>query len=244
MLPRPYIAALLLLLGLPCAHAAIGTPVALTSKAFSGTSGVSQSVTLTTGDLFVLTFTFDSTRTVNAVTWNSIAMTQDALLTYGSAKTAVYSLYITTGATANYSITLSAGAQGITNPFRVTGITTTSWTDKENGTDSSSATTSPTSGATATLTQASELAIGVLGNGTSSVGGTWSNSYAELTTTVTGSSGAVDVGYLITAATTAQTAAKTGATSARYGSVVVTYKGAGGGAAKVCTMSLMGAGVC
>lgn len=225
------------------AHAAIGTPVALTSKAFGSTSTVSQSVTLTTGDLFVVAFNFDSSRTLTSCKWNTIAMTQDVLVTYNtSSKLAICSLYITSGATATYDIVVSGAANGIANPMRVTGIATTSWTDKTASVATAS-TASPSSGATTTLAQAAELAIGVMARVGSTVGGSWSNSYTELATVATGANGVVDIGYLTTAATTAQTAAKTGATTSIYGAAGVTYLG-NNSVAKTCTISILGAGVC
>lgn len=235
---------LALLVCSPLTFAAIGTPVALTSKAFGSTTTVSQSVTLSTGDLFVVAFNFDSTRTLTSCKWNTINMTQDVLLTYNtSSKVAICSLYITSGATATYDLVVSGVANGIANPMRVTGITTTAWTDKT-ASVATGTTTSPSSGATATLTQAAELAIGVMARVGSTVAGTWSNSYTELATVATGANGVVDIGYLITAATTAQTAAKTGSTNSIYGAAVVTYLGSGAAPAATCTISLLGAGPC
>lgn len=217
---------LALLLTIPC-WAAIGTPVDLTPITAGGANTQSVSYILSTGELLSCSAGWnDSTKTLSTFTWNGIALSQDiAPQTGGAGKHTLYSLYISSGATANLTITLSGIATIIVKCLRVTGITSTSWTDKTAAT-ATGTTTSPSSGATATLSQADELVIGAFYRVGSTVGGTWSNSFTDINTSASGANGVNNTGYLIVSSTSAVTAAKTGATSATYSAMVVTYKGA------------------
>ena len=124
--------------------------------------------------------------------------------------------------------------------FIASGLDSSSPYDKSASSTGSS--TSPSSGATATLSQADELAFGAVGTegprddtrgsfttGTSYVSG---NETLEFTGTIGGSAASnisCDSAIEIVSATTAQTAAKTGITSRDWAAVVATFKGAASG---------------
>lgn len=208
---------------------AIGTPAALTPVTASGTNVATVSLALTIGDLLIVSAFWNSAATVTSFVWNGIALNLDSpIQTVGTAKHAVYSLYITAGATANLVLTLSGNTTIVVEPLKCTGLMSTSWTDKVANAVTAT-TTSPSSGATATLSQADELAIGAFARTGSSVGGSWSNSFTDLHTSNSGANGVNNTGYKVVAATTAVTAAKTGVTNAAYSAICVTYKGLSSG---------------
>ncbi len=203
---------------------AIGTPTALTAGAFAGANNATISLTLATGDFLIVSYLFNSTRTVSTITWNGIALNQDTS-TGGATRLAISSLYIASGATANLVITLSGTATGAVQPLKVTGMSPGTAFDKTS-THQDLTSTTPTSNATATTTQANELLIGAIDRiGGAAIGGSWSNSFTDLATKADGTTNATNVGYRIVSAAGAYTAAKTGVTSGNYQSTIVTYIG-------------------
>jgi hypothetical protein len=93
--------------------------------------------------------------------------------------------------------------------------------------------TSPSSGATAALSQADEICVGAIGTEgpPTDAAGTWSNSFNAGQRDGTDSAGAasnvtISEGYLVVSGTTAQTAAKTSIASRDWAAAIATYKGA------------------
>ncbi len=212
----------LLLCALQCG-AVDGVPTALTTGTFSAGSTITTSLALTTGDFLVVCAQWGTTRTLTSIVWNSINLSQDVIVgTTG--KSLLASLYIASGTTANLVITISAGANGTSIPMKITGMASATTTDQVKS-QAQVTTTSPSSTATPNTTQATETAIGCLRNDTTTISGSWSNSFTNLSELNSGTTTG-DTGYLVLSSTGAQTAAKTGATSANYSTVIATYKAA------------------
>lgn len=128
--------------------------------------------------------------------------------------------------TATYSGTLS---QGVVSLAYVTGLVTVSPLDKQNGATGSS--TAPSSGSSGTLSQASEICVGVVGryNAATTVTLTSIGSFTALTRKDSGSGAArstVWPAYQIVSATTAQTYSGTLSVSGAWEATIGTFKGA------------------
>lgn len=133
-----------------------------------------------------------------------------------------FQAHLTFNSTSGQSLTMAA--------LRVSGLATSPFDKSSVGTGTG---TSPSSGATAPLAQADEICIGAVGTEgpVEDAAGTWSNSFnAGQRDGTTGGGAASNItvseGYLIVAATTAQTAAKTSITSRDWAAAIATYKGA------------------
>lgn len=130
---------------------------------------------------------------------------------------------------------ISVNGAGASDSFALVGISvrglaTSAFDKSSTGTGSS---TTPSSGATAALSQTDEIAIGAIGTEgpDGDTAGSWSNSFnAGQRVGTTGGSASSNVtiseGYLIVSATTALTAAKTGITSRSWAGAIATYNGA------------------
>lgn len=110
----------------------------------------------------------------------------------------------------------------------ISGLLSSPFDKSSSGTGSG---TSPSSGATATTSQADEILIGAVGTEgpVEDAAGTWSNSFNAGQRDGTTAGGAasnitISEGYLIVSATGAYTAAKTSITSRDWGAAIATYK--------------------
>ena len=115
----------------------------------------------------------------------------------------------------------------------LTGLDSTPFDKSSTGTGSG---TTPSSGATATTSQADEILIGAVGTEgpDGDAAGTWSNSFnngQRLGTTGASAAGNVTIseGYLVVSSAAAYTAAKTGSTSRDWAAAIATYKGQAAG---------------
>lgn len=208
---------------------ALGIPSLVGSFSSKLESNPAVSVTVATDDLLLVAITHDNATFIDGdVTWNGIAMQLDSSAIGTAVATYIYSLKIASGATANVAFVTDAGCCMVIEAYKVTGAAATPFDQQASGTGTSS---SPSSGATATTTQADELVFAAIGtNGPSGdAAGTWSGGLGALTRLGTTGSGATTnwtlaAAYNIVAATGAQTGAKTGITSREWGACVATYK--------------------
>ena len=147
---------------------------------------------------------------------------------------AIFSYYYPSGLASGATITISwtpITLDAMASAHELSGLFTASWTDKTATANAAAAGTTPSSGATATLSQAAEIAIGIVGyyqtgsTGTTLTQAGW--------TAITGASAQVAstyeegvlLAYKVLAATTAVTFAPTLSISATYAQAgVVTYK--------------------
>ncbi len=213
-------------LALICVFASLlqAVPTVTAKGTVIGTNTQTISVTASTGDYLIVVLATGTGRTLTALTWNGIAINQDVSGDNASGdKCWIGSLYIASGATANVSSDASGSNTGIA--IMASTITGMANATVDKFTSATGSSTTPSSGATATLTQADEVAFGavaILVN--AAVDGTWSNSYTNGQEIHSASNLSVNEAYLVTSATTAQTAAKTGMTSRQWAACVATYK--------------------
>jgi hypothetical protein len=192
----------------------------------TGTATLS-SVSIATGaSIIVVVQGLSGSASSCTLTWNGTSLNRDTAATQNSA---VWSLHNVTGATGNVVATDAGGNQISFAVIQVTGLTASPF-DKFAGGSSGSGTT-PTSGATATTTQASELLVGAIATigPVGDAAGTWSNGFnAGQRDGSTGgsaaSNGTISEGYLVVSSTGAYTAAKTGITSRSNSGAIATYK--------------------
>jgi hypothetical protein len=204
-----------------------------TCSTLTATSCTISSVALNTGDTLIVGVSNNQASSPVTATWNGISMTQDAFTSDGGGSLGeayVFRLSNVTGATGNVVITQSVGGNAMAVwASAVSGLATSNALDQTAGAFGNG--TTPSSGATPATTSGNEICFGNIAewNGTSSVGGTWLNSFtdgqaigAQSGTNTT----AVDEGYLILSSTQAVTASKTGATGTDWDAQAVCYKGA------------------
>lgn len=205
-----------------------------------------SSITLATGDFLIYFWAGDNdVSETPVVTWNSITVTQDVYAIQNDVVTAIYSLYIASGATGDVVSDLIDEVEVVAQAatlYKVTGILDPTPLDLSS-TQTGSGTTA-NSGATSTLTQADELIIGAVGveDEIDDLNGSWTTGagYVSGNEQQTGTNGAGDASNIsiysaakIVSATTAQTAEVTGIDNIDWGAIVVTYKQVAGGEADI-----------
>lgn len=215
---------------------AIGTPVSLGSQASTtnvSTTVLTTSAGVTAGDSIIVQFGMDSsTRTLSSVTdsaGNTYNIDQGGSTT--GRRMYIASCHnanaLASGQTITATTDAATSSQRTVSAFTVSGLATSSTLDKVNNNSGTSATW--TSGATGTLSQADELAVGAC----------WHQS-ANAHTPDSGWSEAFDISsglrrhvvqYQVTSATTSLTAGATNSpsSSGSYAAAIATYKGSGGG---------------
>ena len=186
-------------------------------------------IALNQGDtLLVCTGTVGTS--ITGITWNGVALTS----TTGNGNGKIYALTNATAGTGNIVVSTSAASTGIAiSATAVSGLLISSSLDKTHAAGPTTS-TSPSSGATATTTQASEFLYGCVDTNSDVVdtAGTWSNSFTAgqrngTTGGVATTNETVSDGYQIVDATGTYTAAKTGITSAAWDAAIATYKNSG-----------------
>lgn len=158
----------------PMALAAVGTPVSIgQNSSISNSSSISITVPsggVATGNTIIISFAMDpQTGTVTASDTKGNTYNKDTDVSNGTGssgvRTIVFSAPVTTALVSGNTITVSfptAKSKAI-SVYYVSGLVSASPTDQTHtGTADSS---SPSSGAAATTTQANELLIGVIGSG-------------------------------------------------------------------------------
>lgn len=208
-------------------------PIGVTAKGTALNGNVNSNLNLAsvaclTGDLLILTGVCQQTGAT--AKWNNISMSVATFVeisTSGPIYLYIFYLVIASGATATATLSFSGFQAAALSVSTVQGIVTASPLDQVAsaglGTGSS-----PSSGATPTTSQASEIAWGAIGKAGSvtTVGGSWSNSFTDNQSVSAGTSIALNDGYLILSATGAQTAAKTGTNAgSNWGALCATFKG-------------------
>jgi hypothetical protein len=161
------------------------------------------------------------------VTWNGAPLHKDVGTKGSGFYTTLYSLYSASGGTGDIVATHVSGGDLTINAYAVTNLAPSSL-DKTAAAQGMGAT--PSSGATATTTHASEFLWGAIGYATNSkASGTWNDGFTAGTQfTDTGGIGGVDDGYKTVTSSGAYTAAKTGVNKSAWAAVIATYATAGG----------------
>lgn len=222
---------------------AIGTPVErkqITTAGMASTPYViSPATTIQAGTLAVLIFTSGASKSVTAVsddtggnTW-----TIDHVATDTARVISIASCQVATQITSSNNISLSmsnlTSNTSDTWIYEVSGLATSSAFDKSH--DGSGSGTAVSSGATATLANASEIAFGVFR--TSAASATWTKnaSFTNGTTTPTTTTSALE--YEIVSSTSAVTATGTFGTTGSWVGTVVTYQAGAAGPAPSNTVA-------
>lgn len=202
------------------------------SKA-NGSSLTLSSVAIAAGASIVVFVAHDPI-SITSVTWNSIGLTKDVEATNGSnVQGSIWSLHNASSATGNVVVTFSGNIDakvltaiqlsGIKNPLSLDVFTSATGTG-----------TAPSSGATGTLANSAEFAVGAIGFETTSVSiGTWQNSFTDGQniatsggtddTNIRGNDGYFHAGDL-TNSTAGLTASKTGAASLDWAALIAVYQ--------------------
>jgi len=186
-------------------------------------------VSLNAGDTLLVCTASTSGDTISSVTWNGTAMTADAFT--NAPYVSIYSLPITTGGTGNIVVNFSAHSTSgkALSALAVSGLATSTPLDKTSWLVGTS--TTPSSNATATTSQAYEFVYGCMainGPSTDTVG-TWNSPFiGNNRVGTTGSSAGTNViaqdGYQSVSATGAYNAQLTGITSRAWAGAIATYK--------------------
>ena len=183
------------------------------------------SVSLSGGDTLLVCIA--TLGTVTGVTWNTTALNLDASNTAGAARVYIYSLPNVTSGTGNIVVSTSASTTSAITATAISGVSAAPF-DKQSTGNGSSAT--PSSGATATTSQAQEFLYGCAAtNGPrGDLVGVWDNSFSGgqrwgttgglATTNATASDG-----YFYAHATGTYTAGKSSITSRAWGAAIATY---------------------
>jgi len=195
------------------------------SKAGTLTYTLTGVVVGETGSCLVVAIDLDSVGSVDGVTWGGVAMTLIDSATQGY----VYALPNATAGTADLVVDCTSNSS-VYIAFVVTEVTGCKVAPVDKFAHASGTSTTPSSGATAALTQKPELLLGfVMTSGpVEDAAGTWSNSFnvgqRNGTTGGTASlNSTVSEGYLVVASTSAATAAKTAITSRAWEAFIVTF---------------------
>lgn len=204
-----------------------------TGQAKAVSSLTISGVTVATGSSLVVAVMFDNSLTeVNEVSFDGVPFTQ----TPASAPSAlqectVFLLENCSGTTADVIVDFG----GITVVYvaalvvEVSGVVTSGATDQYVGAGGSG--TSPSSGNTATTTQAKELLLGFVGTEGpgSDVAGSWSGSFSDgqyvgTTGGTASQNSTISEGFRVVSSTGAYAAAKTGITSRAWAATIITMK--------------------
>jgi hypothetical protein len=161
------------------------------------------------------------------MTWNGTPLHKDAGTKGSGFYTTLFSLYSAAGGSGDIVITHVSGGDLSVNAYAVTGLAPAAL-DRTAAAQGMGAT--PSSGATATTTHASEFLWGAIGYATNSkASGTWNDGFtAGGEFTDTGGIGGVEDGYKTVSSTGAYTAAKTGVDKSAWAAVIATYATAAG----------------
>ena len=156
------------------------------------------------------------------ITWNGTALHKDAGMKGSGFYTTLYSLYSAKGGTGDVVAIHVSGGDLAINAYAVTHLAPSAL-DKTSTAQGMS--TTPSSGATATTTHASEFLWGAIGYATNSkASGTWNDGFTAGTQfTDTGGIGGVDDGYKTVSSTGAYAAAKAGVKKSAWAAVIATY---------------------
>jgi hypothetical protein len=210
------------------------------SKSATGTSGTSLTITLssatTAGNCIVVCL--GSTEATDNPTISGITLggsagnfaASNTAYSNSNVNAAIWANPNCAGGDTSIVITLTGGSGGSTSvqayAMEFSGLATGSVLDKAPaGQNGSSA--SWTSGSTGTLSQASEVAIGVIFTDNTGTLTTPGSPWTELTQ-LSASGGKLGVGYQVVSATTALTYSGTVSSSSDYGCCVITLKAAAG----------------
>lgn len=165
---------------------------------------------------------------VTDVSWNGTALTADASATSASANVYIYSLTNVTAGTGNIVVSAGTGVKALT-ANAVSGLATSSMLDKQAAAVGTS--TTPSSGITATTTQAAEFLFGCIAtNGPDGdAAGSWGSGFQAgqrlgSTGNPTTSNMTASDGFLEVSQTAAYSAAKSGITSSAWAAAIATYK--------------------
>lgn len=217
-----------------------------TGKSLAGSTLTVASVAIVTGASVLVSITYQNILgVVSGITWNGVALTLVVQRTATNETTEIWALHNATGATGDVVATFdTVGLTCAMAVEQVTGLMTTPGDKTASATGSSA---SPSSGNTATTTQAVEFlygAIGTLGP-SGDAAGTWSNSFTAsqrdgttggvATTNITIATGSRNV-----SATGAYAAAKTGITSREWTAAIATFKANADGAVTLAVASSAG----
>lgn len=186
-----------------------------TNLVANATSCTISSIQMATGDWLIVCANSGGAITLK---WNNISMTRDVFV---ATENGIWSLKITNGATADLVATRSGKGHISLIASSVSGLQYNPAFDKSASASGSG--TSPSSGATATLSSANEIAFGLVWLGSlAPVGGTWNNGFNDGQALL--SNIATSEGYLVVNSTASLTAAKTGTTSDSWGCIIATYR--------------------
>ena len=232
--------------------AAVVTPLGtFTDKSSTNPLTLISSLTLVEGDALIVLVANDPTAydaiSYGRVYWGGTSVPSIAVsINSGQVSIRMCGLYVLAGGADTRDLTVNWDARDVPvasaeSVYKVTGLAHTSWIsgfdtpelDKTSTATGSS--TTPSSGATATLTQADELIIGCIGveDEIDDMGGTWTTGagYVSGNEQQTGTNGAGDASNItiysaaeIVSATTAQTAAMTGIDDTDWAAGVITLK--------------------
>lgn len=220
----------ILLIACQCPGAITRTALGTHSCGTGTDASCTLAPTLANGDALVIGLAVNGSTTITNLKWGSSALTAATGTPAGSGSgNATGGIWYLCNATAGTN-TITVTTSGTSNPeifaTKLSGVTAACF-DVGTANSSGSASTSPTSNATGTTSQASEIAIGAIAmRGTSDVGGTWSNSFTD-GQFAHANNNVIDEGYLVLSSTQTVTAAKTSTTSSTYAAAVATFKDAG-----------------
>lgn len=191
----------------------------VTAKGTAGGSNVASltiaNVTLNAGDTLLVSVSDEFGDA--SVTWNGISLNRDSFIADGTSFTAtgIWSLYSAAGGTGNIVASHASSKDMAIAASAVSNLNSSSLDQTAGATGNS---TAPSSGPASTKV-ANEFLFGATVNG-----GTWSNSFTDGQTSLSGGSGAkVDEGYKIVSSTGAYAAAKTGTGGGIWTAVIATY---------------------
>lgn len=188
-------------------------------------SGVTVGVTGSTL-VVVLGFIDGGNGAEDGVTWNGVSMTPVSGVA-GSTSVSAYYLPNATAGTGSVVVDLTTAGTWASYAMFATEVTGAAAASFDKSHAGSGTSTSPSSGATATLAQANELCVGAVAWQNTAISGAWSNSFSagQSGTAGAGASAiALEEGTLTVASTAAVTAAKTTAANKGWAALVMTFK--------------------
>ena len=213
-----------LFFGLVLTANALGLTAKGTVGLAAGNTSVSlANVTCSTGDVLIVTGILNNT--ITSVTWgaNTLNLAVSKVQSTGTAMGAIYYFYVASGATATVTASWTGTHIGAISVSTIQGASATPLDQIASANGNS---TTPSSGATPSTLQPSEIAIGAVAMNAATIGGSWSNGWSPNQNVTSSSSITVGDGFLIVSTINAQTAAKTGTSSAQWAAVCATFKAA------------------
>jgi hypothetical protein len=203
-----------------------------TSKVAVGLTHTLAAVAISDGASVIVSVAYlNLVALVTGITWNGAALSLVTTKSGTSGVVDVWALHGATGGTGDVVVTFdNTGSTSALAVDQVVGLTT-SPNDKTAVATGSS--TTPSSGATATTSQANELWLGAICTvgPSGDTAGTWSNSFtADQRAGNTGgtatTNATISTGYRVVTSAAAATAAKTGITTREWEAAVATFKSA------------------